>query len=247
MPARPAFIDYAYRIYSQSGEDGLLLYLFSRLGVTSCFFVEFGTGSGMECNSANLSLNFGWSGLLMDCCELDIARARRYYEKMLGPDASRLRFQVCAVTAENINAVLRGSGVPNEIDLLSIDIDGNDYWVWNAIGVTSPRVVVIEYNALLGAEVARTVRYDPGGQSFRAWPGGLYAGASLAALTALGWTKGYSLVGCTPGGVNAFFVRSDLVRADVLEVSPTDAFEVGYQAPAGDLTHAIAALPFQQV
>ncbi len=173
------------KVYSQYGEDGLLLYLFSKVGATDHGFVEFGMGDGRECNTANLSINFGWSGLLMDCSPENVAAARDYYESKPGIKPSQIRIAQCLVTAENINGVLRQNDVQGEIDLLSIDIDGNDYWVWKAITVIQPRVVVAEYNASLGASRSVTVQYDPVFDRYRKHASGWYHGASLAALRKL--------------------------------------------------------------
>lgn len=112
------------------------------------------------------------------------------------------------ITAENINQLLQKYRVPREFDLLSIDIDSNDYWVWKAIDNYSPRVVVIEYNSCIPPNESKTIKYDPNAR----WDGTDYFGASLLALAKLGKSKGYSLVYCESSGVNAFFVRNDLIK-----------------------------------
>lgn len=217
-----AFNRHEFKVYSQNGEDGLLLHLFSTVGVRNRYFVEFGCGNGSECNTANLSVNFGWRGLLLDADEDRIAHARAFYDRMLGARADNVRITRARVTAENINDILRRQAPEREIDLLSIDIDGNDYWVWRAIEAVAPRVAVIEYNAVYGPERSLTVKYDP---EFRRWakhPSGLYFGASLTALAKLGREKGYRLVGCDREGVNAFFIRDDL--DGLPEVAPETAW-----------------------
>lgn len=212
---------HGFKCFSQNNEDGILLYVFSKIGATDRRFVEFGIQDGRQCNTANLSLNFGWRGLLMDADAEGIESARRYYTDLIGAAAQEIRFKQCFVTAENINAVLNESGITGEIDLLSIDIDGNDYWVWKAITTISPRVVVIEYNASLGAERSATISYNadliPDASS-------LYRGASLQALTKLAREKGYVLIGCEANGVNAFFVRRDVAQGKFAEISVTDAY-----------------------
>lgn len=112
-------------------------------------------------------------------------------------------------------------GHHGEIDLLSIDMDGNDYWVWKAISEIEPRVVIIEYNAALGAEKSRTIPYNP---EFVRHSGSLYHGASLRALTNLAQDKGYCLIGCEGSGINAFFLRQDITQEFFLELSVADAF-----------------------
>lgn len=175
------------KVFSQNGEDGVIDAIFAAVGTTNRYFVEFGAHDATECNTARL-LEVGWTGLLMD-----------------GQGASRNPRAVVHkefVTAENINFLLRKYGVPHEFDLLSIDIDGNDYWVWRAIEYR-PRVVVIEYNASVPPSERRTITYDP---NFR-WNGSDYFGASLRALAELGNEKDYVLVHCERAGVNAFFVE----------------------------------------
>jgi hypothetical protein len=125
----------------------------------------------------------------------------------------RLSVVESRVTAENINALIAQSGLGNEIDLLSIDIDFNDYWIWKAIDAVNPRVVVIEYNATLRPPMSLVVPYRPDTQ----WDGSNYYGASLEALVKLGAEKNYRIVGCSVAGVNAFFVRAHLAGDRFLE------------------------------
>ncbi len=186
------------QVTSQGGEDGILAELFDRLGTNHRYYVEFGCGDGLQCNTTQLRRQ-GWHGLLMDGVAAPAA-----------PDAV---IHPAWITAENIEHLLDRHGVPAEPDLLSIDVDGNDYWIWRAI-TRRPRVVVIEYNANLPADRAQTIPYDPAHR----WDGSDFYGASLLALAQLGRAKGYTLVYCTQAGVNAFFVRSDLLPG----VEPVD-------------------------
>jgi hypothetical protein len=215
---------YEIMVYSQNGEDGILLYIFSKIGIKNHKFVEFGIGDGKECNTANLSIDFGWGGLLMDAVESDISAAKLYYGKLLGENVNDVKIVHCLVTVENINRVLRDNGIQGEIDLLSIDIDGNDYWVWKAITAINPRVVVIEYNASLGYEKSLAVGYDPVFDRYKKHPSGLYYGASLAALTMLAHSKGYNLIGCESNGINAFFIRNDVAKDHFSDISPREAY-----------------------
>lgn len=239
------------KVFSQNGEDGILLYLFSRIGAASNTFVEFGIGDGSECNTANLSINFGWRGLLMDCEERNVAAARRFYQDELRERADQVRIVQCRVTAENINRTIADNGVQGELDLLSIDIDGNDYWVWKSIEVVNPRVVVCEYNACLGYERAITIQYDPTFDRRAKHPSLLYFGASLAALAKLANTKGYVLAGCDRHGANAFFVRRDLAEGKIRELTPREAYYplrdrlMGVIGP--ERLHLIEDMPFEEV
>lgn len=203
------------RIYSQYGEDGIIQYLFRHLGTTNRTFVEFGIQSGRQCNAALLALTQGWKGLFIEGDPHMAAMAREYYSNMLDGRAEQIRIVNSFITTANINQLLEG--MPLDLDLLSIDIDGNDYWIWEAITVVQPRVVAIEYNAVFGEE-ALTIPYDPAFQR-GARGDGMYFGASLAALAKLGARKGYALVGCSSLGINAFFVRKDLLRPPVIEKS----------------------------
>ena len=214
---------YEFKVYSQNGEDGILLYLVSKIGATTRTLVEFGCGSGRECNSANLLRNFGWNGLLMDIDDMNVRDALEYYEDLVRR-RRRIAIAKHRINAENINQVLTEHGMRGEIDLLSIDIDGNDYWVWKAVNQITPRIVVIEYNASLGYDEAITVKYDPSFDRLGKSSSGLYHGASLQAMKELGHSKGYALLGCDSSGANAFFVRRELLTDALREVSVVDGY-----------------------
>lgn len=216
--------EHGFKCFSQNNEDGILLYLFSKIGATSRRFVEFGVQDGRQCNTANLSLNFGWSGLLIEADARCVEAARNFYRDMLGVGAANVGIIQSFVTAENIDRLLIENGLQGEIDLLSIDIDGNDYWVWKAIQAVAPRVVVIEYNAAFGAERSITIPYESSFSAENRGANGIYCGASLTALARLGAQKGYALVGCDSNGVNAFFVRRDLAADKFPEVQASDAY-----------------------
>jgi hypothetical protein len=224
LEARLRLGAHEFRVHSQNGEDGLLLHLLAQLGAPRRRLVELGCGDGRECNAANLILHFGWGGLLVDHSAARAESARRFYGEECGVGPERLRVVQRHITAENADATLREHGPPGEIDLLSIDLDGNDYWVWKALGAVAPRIVCIEYNASLGPEEDLVALYDPDFDRFRLHPRGWYHGASLAALTRLGAERGYALVGCESAGVNAFFVRKDLLGGALRALCPADAF-----------------------
>ncbi len=189
---------YEQRYFSQNGEDGILRAIFERIGETNRHSVEFGIHRE-EGNTIYLSRQ-GWHCLWMDG----------------NGDGEEIKSEF--ITAENINQLLAKYQVPSELDLLSIDIDSNDYWVWKAIEGYRPRVVVMEYNASIPVTESLTRPYDP-----RAvWDGTNFYGASLRALYNLGKQKGYTLIGCDSVAVNAFFVRDDLVK-DHFVVQPLEA------------------------
>jgi hypothetical protein len=195
-----------YKVYSQNGEDGILAEIFRRIGTTNRSFVEFGASDGLENNTAFL-LRQGWKGLWMDADTAAVERARSGFRQEIADQ--RLIVLETFITAENIEDLFRQGKVPEEFDLLVIDIDRNDYHVWEKIAHYRPRVVTIEYNSGIPPTMSWVVPYDP--KAF-GWTGfGTGNGASLKALEELGTRKGYSLVGCDLCGVNAFFVRNDLL------------------------------------
>ena len=195
-------LKFGWKAHSQNEEDGMLAEIFRRIGTQQKRFIEFGVGNGTECNTLALLLQ-GWRGAWMDGSAQSVAAARGLHHGM----ADKLEIVECVVTAENVDRKLSSLGLSDELDLLSIDTDFNDYWLWNAIVSARPRVVVIEYNATYPPPISITVAYEP----TRTWDTSSYFGASLSALAKLGREKGYSLVGCCLSGINAFFVRDDLV------------------------------------
>ena len=224
------------RVYSQNGEDGIVAWLLAQVGAPNRTFVEFGIEDGTECNTANLSRTFGWSGLLLEADTAQAERARRFYAGFPG-----VRVVTARVTPENIDALLREHG-PGDADVLSLDIDGNDLWVWRAITAIEPRVVAIEYNSTFGPSRSVTVPYAEGFDRYREHVSGFYHGASLAALARVGGDKGYALVGCDSRGANAFFVRRGLLGATVREVDPAAAFR-----PLWERAHMSVEEQFAQI
>jgi hypothetical protein len=213
-----------FSVYSQNGEDGLLLHILSKIGTKEHRVVEIGIGDGRECNAANLILNFGWSALLVDCDPTRVATARAFYHRERGIPAGRVCIAECLVTIDNVNPLLEQNGMTGPIELLSIDIDGNDYWVWKAIRIIEPQVVVIEYNASLGPTERLIATYDPEFDARAKHRHGWYHGASLVALANLGQQRGYALVGCDSAGVNAFFVRRELAEGRLHTFSPAEIY-----------------------
>lgn len=193
------------KFYSMQGEDGIIREICHRIGIDNGYFVEFGVDiDGLENNTLYL-LHRGWSGLWIEAQPTILEAKRTTFAKVV--EEGRLTIVNERVTAENIDGLIRSANPPSDIDVLSIDIDGNDYWVWRAITSCKPKVVAVEYNSVLGDDVACVIPYSPDFQ----FSGSYYMGASLKALEQIGREKGYSLVGCDFQGVNAYFVRDDLV------------------------------------
>jgi len=204
----PKIRDVGFRVHSQVDEDGIILFLFSVIGTRNKIFIEIGTGNGVECNCANLAINFGWHGLFIDGNEKNVAAGVKFYGSHPDTNIFPPKFLSAMVTRDNINKIISNAGFCGEIDFLSIDIDGMDYWIWEAIKCIGPRVVVIEANGKFGMR-SIAVPYDAKWvYNHRMYPH--YHGASLPALTKLAKRKGYRLVGTNRFGFNAFYVRNDI-------------------------------------
>jgi hypothetical protein len=200
-----------YKIFSQHDEDGIIEEIFNRIQCTDRFFVEFGVGEGLE-NCTLYCLLKGWRGVWIDGSAQTYQDVLKNLKDHIQSRSVSTRYAF--INAENIEDLFAEMQVPFEFDLLSIDIDRNDYWVWRGIKKYRPRVVAIEYNASLGPVAPVVVPYDPQAT----WDGfSNYYGASLKALEILGREKEYSLVGCNYTGVTAFFVRNDLVGDNFLQ------------------------------
>jgi hypothetical protein len=211
-----------FRVFSQWGEDGIIQALLSTIPSASLrkIFVEFGVESYTESNTRFLLVNDNWSGLVIDGSQQNIDYIRNdpiYWQHDLKADC---RF----ITRDNINEVIRGNGISGDIGLLSVDIDGNDYWVWERIDCVTSAIVITEYNARFGPDRAVTVPYDANFRRAAAHHSMIYYGASLKALAQLGNRKGYALVGCNSVGNNAFFVRRDLLIGPLKERSVAESF-----------------------
>lgn len=200
--------------YSQNNEDRIINSIFEKIGVTNKTFVEFGVGNPpkYQCNSTNLVVNYGWNGLMLDSGLDCVGMSQGIFKD------KPVSFEKTIVTVTNINKLIGKYINSKTIDMLSIDIDYNDYWLWESIDIVTPSVVVIEYNASIGPYLSFTVPYNEtswfheygSGHIGRLQPK-LYHGASLSALNKLANRKGYFLVKCDPSGINAFFVNNDFI------------------------------------
>lgn len=221
----PALKDTGFSVFTQFEEDGLLLFIFAVLGTNGKSFIEIGSDDGVNSNCANLVLNFGWHGLFIDGNGRSIRRGRHFYRKYPTNWAYPPTFVRARVTRENVNQVIEEAGYEGEVDLLCIDIDGNDYWIWDAIDCVKPRVVMIETHVEFGYRNI-VVPYDPD----YCYPGRHkhYHGASPIAMNNLANRKGYRLVGANAYGFNTIYVRNDIGR----EVLPEVTVESTLQHPA---------------
>jgi len=212
----PSLSETGYRVFSQFEEDGKLLFVFSIIGMDNKVFVEIGSDDGVNSNSANLYFNFGWRGLFIDGNPKSINRGKKFFNKYPHPWFYKPKFTCAKVTRENINTLIEESGYAGEIGLLSIDIDGNDYWIWDAIKVIDPKVVIIETHNEFGLNNI-VVPYD----SDYAYPGKhpVYHGASPVAMNKLANKKGYRLVGANELGFNFIFVKNGSGDTQLPEVT----------------------------
>ena len=182
--------NFEHKIYSQNGEDGIISLLLDYVGREHKYFVEFGVENGTECNTRYLREHAGFTGLMMD---------GSYENESIGLYKE-------LVTRENINKLFEKYNVPYEFEILSIDVDGNDLWLWKELSnVYRPKIVIIEYNAHLPPPISATIPYS---ENHR-WDGTCFFGASLNALNIVAQEMGYSLIYCNKNGVNAFFLRND--------------------------------------
>ena len=220
----PELSNTEFRCFSQNGEDGLLLYLFSLIGTTNKRAVEIGVGYGIECNIANLVINHGWEGLMLDGNEEEIRKGKEFYSRCQDT-FNRPPVMVSAwITVENVNALITENGFAGDIDLLSIDLDGMDYWILKALTTVVPRAVILEFNAMWGPHLSVSVPYKADFRlDFSKRP--YYCGASLAAFVKLCREKGYRLVGVQRQGFNAVFLRSDVGAELFPEISPVECFD----------------------
>jgi hypothetical protein len=211
--------EYEFKVYSQWGEDGIIDYLLSVVPVESRSFVEFGVETYIEANTLFLLKHRNWHGLVIDGSMANVEaiwRSSVYWKYDLRA--------VCAfITKDNINQLISNAGLVDDIGVLSVDIDGNDYWVWQAIECISPRIVIAEYNSVFGPTARVSVPYDPGFVRAEKHESKLYYGASISALDFLAQAKGYRLVAGNSAGNNVFFVREDCL-AGLRPCSPEEAY-----------------------
>lgn len=212
----PKLKDTGFRVFSQFEEDGKLLYIFSVIGMENKIFIEIGSDDGINSNCANLAFNFGWYGLFIDGNRSSTERGRKFYGKYPHPWMYSPKFLCALVNKENINNLISKEGFKGEIGLLSIDIDGNDYWIWDALEIVTPKVVIIETHNEFGLNNI-VVPYDPN----YIYPGkhAVYHGASPVAMTKLANKKGYRLVGANELGSNFIFIKNGIADELIPEVS----------------------------
>lgn len=197
--------DAEFSVFSQWGDDGIIQYLIHTIGITNKTFIEFGVENYREANTRFLLINNNWKGLVIDGSDKNI--------QFIKNDAISWNYSLNAVakfiTKENLNSLIENNGFNGEIGLLHIDVDGNDYWLWESLNIVNPEIVIMEYNSVFGNKSAISVPYKADFYVTNEHFSNLYFGASLKAMEHLAIQKGYTLVGSNSNGNNAYFVRND--------------------------------------
>jgi hypothetical protein len=182
----------------------------------------------MECNTANLIINHGWNGLLFDGDPESVRKGNAFYQSNKATFIDPPIFVCSWIKRDTVNDLVEKNGFKGEIDLLSLDLDGVDYWIWKALEIITPRVVVLEYQDIIGPEKSLTVPYADDFNAYahpttRDMPN--FCGASLPAFVKLARQKGYRLVGCNRSGFNAFFIRNGIADHQIPEIPIADCFQ----------------------
>ena len=211
--------DYEFKVFSQNGEDGIIQFLIQNTEIKNKIFVEFGVETYKEANTKFLLLNNGWSGLIID-------GDKDAMEKIASSDLHwkyDLKSIGNFITKDNINKIIKSAGIEGEIGLLSVDIDGNDYWVFENIDCINPQILIMEYNSMFGDTHKISVPYDENFVRSQKHYSNLYYGASIAALCDIANKKGYDLVGSNSFGNNLFFIRHDCNKLKI-KLTPKEAY-----------------------
>lgn len=201
-----------FQVFSQFGEDGIIQWLIHNVTIEQKTFVEFGVEDYSEANTRFLLINNNWSGLVIDGSSQNMKRLKnwKYFWKY------DLTAVAAFITKENINQLIIDAGYSGDIGILSIDLDGNDYWILNTIDCVSPRILICEYNSIYGNEQMVSVPYDEKFFRTEAHYSNLYWGASLSAFRDWAEKNNYYFMGSNSAGNNAFFVRKDCITADMI-------------------------------
>lgn len=224
----PSLDEVGFKSFSQFDEDGILLYIFSLVGTTNKRVVEICAGDGMECMSTNLILNHGWDALLFDGDYKNVKKGNSFFANMPQVFVHPPKFFQAWITKENVNDLISKNGFSGEIDLLSLDIDGNDYHIMESIQSVSPRVIVCETHNVIPPSLAYSIPYIP---NFDYKDGSFhpeFRSVSLKAMQKLLREKGYRLIGSHRYGFNVFFLRNDVGQDYFPEVSVESVWDNSY-------------------
>lgn len=230
------FAEFGFQVFSQWNEDGLIQYLIQNIPIENKKFIEFGVQNYEESNTKFLLMHDSWEGLVLDSSKDNINYIKNcnLYWKY------GIRAVSAFITKKNINDLLTFHGMKGDIGLLSIDIDGNDFYVWDAINCVQPRIVICEVNPYFGKYERLVIPYKEDFFRTDAHYSNLYYGASLSAIVYLAEKKGYKFVCINSAGTNAFFVRNDIMH-NLKEIQVEDAYKIPQYKESrgenGNLTH----------
>ena len=222
-----------FRCFSQFEEDGIILFILSSIGFKTRKVVEMCIGNGEECMAANLVINHGFQGFLFDGDADNIIHAKKFFNSKKDCILNFPYIKNSWITKENVNSLLRNSCGEVEVDLLSLDVDGNDYYIWEAISVINPRLCVFETHNVIPSDLSLTIPYK---HDFNYEDGSSdesdFRGVSLLAMKKLSALKGYRLIGSHQNGFNVFFLRNDIGQDFFPEVSVEKIHENRYTEKA---------------
>lgn len=220
--------DVGFSEFSQTDDDGILLYIFSQIGFSNKLLVDIGSGNPLGSNSANLICNWGFNGLLIDGSEEKVKNSQAFYAA--DPQVNLVPPSIIKawVSAENLNELIGNQGFHGNVDFFSLDLDGVDYWLWKSLAVIEPRVVMVEAQTYWGSKKSVTVPYSPDFDRGAIHPD--YFGASINAFVKLGKHKGYRLVASNRYGFNLFFVKENLRSKSLPTITPRECLH--YSTPS---------------
>lgn len=202
------FLNDSLNIFTTAGEDGILLNIFTKTGWGSKTFIDIGSNDCINSNCANLAFHHGWKGLFIDGNKQVLERGRHIYKRFFKEHGTRFSFFHAIVTPDNINEIIKTQLPDNSVDLLSIDLDGNDYFIWEQLSAVQPRVVMVEVQVEKGF-----TKFVPGyNNAFELYEDNTPKGASPLSMKILAEKKGYTLVASNKGCYNLFFVRNDCLN-----------------------------------
>ena len=230
--ALPSLNEMGFKVYSQFEEDGLLLYIFSLIKTTNKKVVEICAGDGTECMASNLIIHHGWNGLLFDGDQKNVEKGRKFFESNPNTFLIPPKFVHSWITIENVNKIISDNGFHGSIDLLSLDIDGNDYWILKEIDIIQPRVIICETQDIIPSDLSLTIPYTPDFY-YHDLPKEIrdFRSVSLLVMKNLCNSKGYRLIGAHKYGFNVIFMRNDVgleyfpeVQIDTIHNNPWTKF-----------------------
>jgi mRNA-degrading endonuclease HigB of HigAB toxin-antitoxin module len=242
----PKLKDVGFKVYSQFEEDGLLLYIFSVIGTVNKKVLEICAGDGIECMAANLIINHGWNGLLYEGDPNAVEKGRRFFKQHKATWLFPPVFKQAWITKENINELLAENDFTGDIDLLSLDIDGNDYYIMEAMEIAKPRVIICETHNVIPTDISATIPYNPTFDRMNDLDPD-FMGVSLLAMKNLLDSKGYRLVGAHRYGFNAIFIRKEIGQEFFPEVSVASVHDNGYTSFRKEAWNKVEGLPWVKV